>query len=409
MADNKAQPYEEYYQPQVSTEFEDVPPPPYDEQQSVQQTPASAYLPPLPPRRIANNFGDDDPSNPIHYARDPHKLIAYLVPFPKPKLKDVPPEKIPDRFLIYTPPPPPLVKPAEGEKEERLHKVQRKWQEEVREAKNYSGEAVSWKGFKSRATRGINWAISQTTSANLDFVNRLSGDVGKAEKDKHADDGVQEDATTKKTVGINEMILVYPLSMSGDPASMRVEFVNSMLRTKSKAQRDAVLATGLLPVTFAIDILATLVWPFGGLVEIDAVWAYSSIRGAKIARGTTKRLASSGDGDGAHVKDSDAQIHLDFKASPRLEILRKYLASVCHRRNSGLFPVAGPSPTETEVLEAIGWSPRQTGGESRNWEDELWEVAEVKEDFKAVMTKGSREWDKWCRAFEKDPEKALKR
>ncbi|KAF2086990.1 hypothetical protein K490DRAFT_6834, partial [Saccharata proteae CBS 121410] len=294
--------------------------------------------------------GDDDPSNPIHYTRDPHKLIAYLVPFPKPTLKDVPATQIPDRFLIYTPPPPPLAKPAEGEKEAKVHKLQRKWQEEVREAKT----------------------------------------------------------STAKTA--NEMLMIYPGNMpnGGDETAIRAEFINSMMRTKSKAQKDAVIATGLIPVSFAIDLLATLVWPFGGLVEIDSVWAYSSIRGAKIARSTTKRLNSTGtEGD---AKNAENQLKLSFTASQRLDVLHRYLVAKCHERDAKLFPTkTGPAPTETEVLEAIGWSPSQNPGAEKNWEDEQWEIAEVKEDFKEVMHKGAREWDKWCKAFEKNPEKALKK
>ena len=71
-----------------------------------------------PPQRLKQTFAvDDDPSSPVHYIRDPHKLIGYLVPFPKPKLSNVKPEDVPSRFMIYTPPPPPLQKPAEGVKE----------------------------------------------------------------------------------------------------------------------------------------------------------------------------------------------------------------------------------------------------------------------------------------------------
>lgn len=40
------------------------------------------------------------------------------------------------------------------------------------------------------------------------------------------------------------------------------------MRTKTKAQRDSMIATGLLPVAGAVDVLATLVWPFGGKIHI---------------------------------------------------------------------------------------------------------------------------------------------
>ncbi|KAF2095701.1 hypothetical protein NA57DRAFT_9302, partial [Rhizodiscina lignyota] len=339
--------------------------------------------PPLPPRRNPQNFGEDDPSNPIHYMRDPHKLIVYLIPFPKPQMKNVDASKIPDRFLIYTPPPPPLSRPKEGEKEGKFHKVQRKWQEEVREAKTSQAKTASWKGIKGKATKGIDWAMAKTTTSSLDFLNRI-----------------EHDKKQKK-----EMVLIYPSTVPGTQEELRTEFVNSMLRSKSKAQRDSVIATGLLPVGFAIDVLATFVWPFGGLAEIDSVWLYSSLRGAKVARSTTKRLTSSST-SGNHEQD---KLRLTFTPSQRLEVLRRYLAARCHEREPYIFPTAGPVPTETQVLEAIGWAPSQTGGETKNWEDEQWEISEVKEDLKSVMGKGSREWEKWCKAFEKDPEKALKK
>lgn len=365
--------------------------------------PAGLYVPPPPPRRLSANYGDDDPTNPIHYMRDPHKLVAYLVPFPKPRLSNIDTAKIPDRFLIYTPPPPPLTAPAEGEKEGKLHKVQRKWQEEVRSAKTSTAKVTSWHGVKSRVTKGIDKAMGYTTTSNLDFLGRVSGSPQPT--DKHADDGVHEGSETKKTVGVDEMVLIYPQTMGLDQRQIREEFVNTMLRTKTKAQRDAIISTGLMPVAYGIDILATLVWPFGGLGEIDTVWAYANIRGAKTARSVTKRLSSSSTSGDAE-KD---KLQLHFTPSTRLETLRKYLAAQCHKRDQKLFPGYTASPTETDVLEAIGWSPSQTGGEQKNWEDEQWEMTEVKDDLKLVMHKAAKEWDKWCRAYEKNPEKAMKK
>lgn len=292
-----------------------------------------------------------------------------------------------------------------------MHKVQRMWEEEVRSAKTSTAKTASWQGIKSKATKGISWAMSQTKSSNLEFLGRIVDDKKSpspspsGSADTHAEDGYVEDSTTHKTVGLEEIILVYPSSVHGTQEEIRTEFVNSMMRSKSKAQRDAIIATGLLPVSAAIDILATFVWPFGGLLEIDAVWAFSSIRGAKMARSTTKRLTSSNSGG----KDDESKLRLTFTPSPRLEILGKYLATRCHEQDAKLFPSHGVPPTETTVLEAIGWSPSQTGGQSKNWEDEQWEITEVKDDIKAVMTKGAREWDRWCKAFEQNPEKAMKK
>ncbi|KAJ9623062.1 hypothetical protein H2203_005994 [Taxawa tesnikishii (nom. ined.)] len=342
--------------------------------------------PPLPPR---NPSASSDLSSPIHYTRNPHKLVAYLVPFPKPRIHGVPAEA-----------------PPEGEKEDKVRKLQRKWQEEVREAKTSTAKTASWKGVKSKATRGISKAMSYTKSSNLEFLNRIGGSSDD-QSDKHAEDGHSEGEETHRTVGLEEMVLVYPQSINQSPDQLKQEFVDTMLRSKSKAQRDAVLATGLLPVSAAIDILAMVIWPFGGLLEIDSVWAYASIRGAKTSRNVTKRLTSSSH-SGKHG-DDDNTLRLTFTPSPRLELLDQYLASRCHERDSKLFPSAGVPPTETDVLEAIGWSPSQNGTGATNWEDEQWEITEVKDDLKQVMAKGAREWDKWCKTFEKDPEKAMKK
>ena len=374
----------------------------------------TGFQPPLPPRRQSAqsvNLGDDDPSSPIHYTRDPHKLIAYLVPFPKPVIKGVEPSSIPDRFLIYTPPPPPLSAPAEGEKEDKFHKLQRKWQNEVRAAKTSDAKTASWKGVKSKATKGISWAIGKTTTSNLDFVNRIPGAKSDS-KDKHSEDGVNESDTTHKTVGLEEMVLIYPSSFAASPDQVKAEFINTMMRTKSKAQRDSIIATGLLPVSAGIDLLATVVWPFGGLLEVDGVWAYSSIRGAKTVRSVTKRLTSSSHSGDAHAQTEEQEmagdkLHLRFTQSPRLEVLNRYLMSRCRDYDHRRFPSVEVAPTESEVLAAIGWAPSQTGGAQKNWEDEQWEIEEVKEDMRNTLGKASKEWDQWCKAFAKNPNKAL--
>ncbi|KAK5115100.1 hypothetical protein LTR62_001797 [Meristemomyces frigidus] len=365
----------------------------------------SSYLqaPPPPLRQRLSVDQQQDISSPIHYSRDPHRLVAYLVPFPRPTGALI--GTYPARFLIYTPPPPPLSKPNEGEKENKMHKIQRKWQDEVKEAKTSTAKTMSWKGVKSKATKGISWGMGQTKTSSLEFLNRIGAGEQAAQTDGHAEDGQNEGEQTKATVKLEEMLLVYPASMPGDSATIREEFVNTMMRSKSKAERDAIIATGLLPVAGAIDILATLVWPFGGLLEVDAVWAYSSIRGAKTSRSVTKRLTSTST-SGKHEED---KLHLNFTPSPRLEVLERYLAARCHERNGKLFDYSGTVPAETEVLEAIGWFPSSKGGAERNWEDEQWEIREVKDDLREVMGKGAKEWGKWCRGYEKAPEKALKK
>lgn len=137
--------------------------------------------------------------------------------------------------------------------------------------------------------------MSQAKSANLKFLNRIVDDrkSGGQHTGSHAEDGVSEGETTHKTVGLQEMVLIYLTTIPGTEEEIRTEFVDSMMQSKTKAQRDAVVATDLILVSFAIDVLVTVIWPFGGLLEIDSVWAYSSIRGAETVRSTTKHLTSS--------------------------------------------------------------------------------------------------------------------
>jgi hypothetical protein len=312
--------------------------------------------------------------------------------------------------LIYTPPPPPLKKPelAPGQKEDKMHLVQRKWEAELRKAKNSTEKSTSWKGIHHKMVRATNKGMSLTTSANLDFLGRAKpgtspspsrGTTPEPER-KHTDDGVEVPHEAENTVPVDEMVFIYPASMGTDEAALREEFINTLMRTKSKAQRDSVIATGLVPVGFGIDFLLVVV---GGLGEIATVWAFKSIMGAKTARSISKRLASAENNKGA-----EGQLKLTFKPSARMEVLKDYLDAECYRVEPAMFPRPGQyhiPPTETQVITAIGWSPHQSDGQTKNWEDEQWELSEVKEDFKITMHKGAKEWRKWCQGFEKDWEK----
>ncbi|RMZ76209.1 hypothetical protein DV738_g5038, partial [Chaetothyriales sp. CBS 135597] len=377
--------------------------------------PSTANFAPPPKREVAApSYAEDDPANPIHTVRDPHKLVAYIVPLPTPTLPQAPTDQVPHHFLLYTPPAPPLKKPTlkPGEKEDKVHMVQRKWQEEVRKAKTSQEKTRSFKGFQHLMVRTTNKAIGLTTSANLDFLSRAgsnpsaepaharspAGSRPTTPEQKHSDDGVEVTEESKTTVPVEEILFIYPQSMGTNEAALREEFINTLMRTKSQAQRDSVIASGLVPVGFGIDFLLVVV---GGLGEIATVWAFKSIMGAKTARSISKRLASTE----ANGKD---QLKISFQPSARVEVLKNYLEAECNRVDPAIFPRKGEfhvPPTETQVLDAIGWSPHHTGGETTNWEDEQWEVSEVKEDWKLTMTKGAKEWKKWCHKYEHDWEK----
>ncbi|RMZ87252.1 hypothetical protein DV736_g5526, partial [Chaetothyriales sp. CBS 134916] len=375
--------------------------------------PSTANFAP-PPKRNAPvpSYSEDDPGNLIHTVRDPHKLVAYIIPLPTPTLAQAPTDQVPHRFLLYTPPPPPLKKPTlkPGEKEDKVHLVQRKWQEEVRKAKTSQEKTTSFKGIHHLMVRSTNKAINLTTSANLDFLGRAgSTSLPSPSRSpatsrpttpelRHSDDGVAVPEEAKTTVPVDEILFIYPESMGTNETALREEFINTLMRTKSQAQRDSVIATGLVPIGFGIDFMLIVV---GGLGEIATVWAFKSIMGAKTARSISKRLASS-------EADGKGQLKLSFQPSSRVEPLKQYLEAECSRVDPAIFPRKGEfhvPPTEGQVLEAIGWSPHQTGGETRNWEDEQWELSEVKDDWKVTMSKGAKEWKKWCHKYEQDWEK----
>ncbi|KAL1408752.1 hypothetical protein Q8F55_005565 [Vanrija albida] len=390
-----------------------------------------------------------DDNAPDEFIRDPHKLIAYLVPLPPPARLYADEQPPPLRFLTYTPPPPPLVKAPDEDSnkaQKAMHKVQYKWQQELREAHETDAKVTSWKGFKGRLNKAIDWGMSKTTSADLDFVTRIPTDGEKVHQKKpgqsgaatpatpatpggahtpagvdpdlaptpddhhvFADDGVHESETTRATVKLDELVLIYPMTMDMTEKEIREEFVNSLMRTKSKAQRDAVIATGLLPVSVAVDTLLMFVgWVFGGLFEVDAVWAANSLRGAKTARSVTKRLASSTKSGSVH--NSDEHIQLRFIASQRAQPLQDYLLGQCLRKDVGMFarPRGVVIPTSNDVLRSIGWHNSGVYEET-NWEDEAWERHQVEADLDKTFQKSASAWDKWLKLYERNPQRALKR
>jgi hypothetical protein len=466
-------------------------------------------------------------SETLTHFREPGKLTAYLIPLPKPRLKGVNAADIPTRFVIYTPPPPPLSKPAPGEKESHWHKTQRKWQEDVRKATISNASAVTWKGVKAKATRAIGKGVSMTKTSNLEFLDRVSdGAIASAVPRSSSSSGSSTppaspsrnsiaslDAPARnshdrdvnglsangieppprspaRTASVTRSIpaftgcprsakppkhlealkLVYPPSLALSPDAVRAEFTASLLRTRARSQRDAVVASSLLPLAAAVDV--SLILTFGGLMEVSAVWAHSSIRGARTSKRVAKGLAvgeereremaEGRDGAGRQEegeevvevrgctcghhtdsfgtaavvrtakekgkeksKEKNPGIALSLAQSPHVEVLRAYLEMQCLRREFAMFPqLDGMSGdvTEEAALEAIGWKPvpraewelevEDSKGRVEKLtraEDEAWQVREAKEDLRRLMKKGAAEWVTWCKAFQKDPEAAKKK
>ncbi|KAK3721986.1 hypothetical protein LTR37_002802 [Vermiconidia calcicola] len=243
--------------------------------------------------------------------------------------------------------------------------------------------------------------MGQTKSSSLEFLNRVRFSRNQG-YNNHAAGEAHDGEQGEVAVNLEEVLFLYPSSMPGSPEQLREKFIKSILRTKSRAQRQAVIAIGLLPISAFLFVVC----PVPGIVETNAVWAFASVYGAKTSRSMSKRLTRTARSD--TEKNADT-LHLTFTPSPRLAILEKYLAARCHKCAADLFPSPGEHPTESEVLEAIGWSPSLRDGEGRDSKDEQWEISEVKNDLRSVLGKGSKEWAKWCRLYEKRPGKAIKK
>ncbi|PRP76102.1 hypothetical protein PROFUN_12907 [Planoprotostelium fungivorum] len=184
---------------------------------------------------------------------------------------------------------------------------------EAKQSKNVPGRGA-WKTTKSAAIRGISSALNATKSSGIEFLTRV---------------GDHQETSGANTVPLREMILVHPPIVN-----LRADFINDIMRTKQKATRDAIIATSLLPVAEAFDLLSTVVWPFGGALEIDAVWAISSFRGAKAARSVANRLSGSGDTLTLSFRSEGKGVSWEIPY-----ILSGYMASACHNRNPTRFPL----------------------------------------------------------------------
>lgn len=170
--------------------------------------------------------------------------------------------------MIYTPPHPHLLKP-EG-KEGKRHKAKRLIQQEVKKAKLYEGKTMCIKGLHYKAVRGCDRAIAHISNPDIQFLTRIP----------------------RKQIA--ELVLIHPeFVLAGEqrgPQDVHGEFTAHLARTKAKARKHSAISSALFIPSLVIDTLAAVIWPFGGLAEIDGVWMYASIKGYLTARSVTKRL-----------------------------------------------------------------------------------------------------------------------
>lgn len=317
--------------------------------------------------------------------------------------------------MIYTPPAPPLLKPHG--KEGKRHKAKRLAQEEVKKAKTFSGKTFSLRGLHSKTLRGADRAVSAIRNADITFFNRVP----------------------RKQ--ISELVLIHPASVleSESPDDVHREFTQQLARTRRKAAKHSIISSVLFAPAVVIDTLAAVVWPFGGLAEIDGVWMYTSLSGYLTARSVSKRLdrtpvTTSGTGEqvrlarespgeratatggsssslqtgledvdlsasgrrqmrfreeldeedeklkakNAAKNDSKKVVKVRFVPDEAMDTMSKYFQEICHKRNPKAFPSSGVPPTKTDVLASIGWQPeRRVRAPGQNESEGVWEDENV--------------------------------
>ncbi|KAK5175153.1 uncharacterized protein LTR77_000290 [Saxophila tyrrhenica] len=234
------------------------------------------------------------------------------------------------------------------------------------------------------------------------FLHRAGGNQ---ETDKNvvlAGDGHSEAEQTNEALTLEELTLVHPPSVLASVDELIDEFVRSMLETKTAAKVKAGIATGLFLVIATMDVLV-----IHGFVLLmgSAVLAYSSIKGAKDIRTLTKRVTGPSETD----KPDKGGLQLSFSASPRLAVFEKYLAAECFERSPYMFPDVGDAPEESEVLEAMGWSPSSQGDTEARLEDRRWENFRAMEDLYTEVWKATRAWTRWVNLCKRHPKLAVRK
>ncbi|KAM3078048.1 hypothetical protein ACMFMG_002650 [Clarireedia jacksonii] len=391
-------------------------------------TSTTPNAPDLPPRKPGPNQWSRGPPlrtppsgnkpNEFHYTRDSHKMIVYFIPLPKPIAA---PDDMPQRFLIYTPPAPHLLKPAEGVKEGKRSKAKRYWQQEIKKAKTYEGKTLSLKGLHSKTMRGIVWATAAIKSTDITFLNRVPRKEVQTLLLLHPPLSSSASSPTASlspsapaSLNTTPSSLTSHKSSPSPPLSLPQQFTHQILVTRHRALTHTLISSALLAPSLIIDTFAAVIWPFGGLFEIDLIWFYSCIRGYLVSRSLLRRLSpshfalpsSSTNSKTRATPPSDKELHLRFKEMENMKVLERYVAEMCHKRDPARFASAGVPPTEGEVLRAMGWESVQRG---KGWEDAQWQEREMRDDLEGVTKKGAKSWAKWCKKYEKKPEKAVKR
>ncbi|KAJ4422510.1 hypothetical protein N0V82_002844 [Gnomoniopsis sp. IMI 355080] len=382
--------------------------------------------PALPPRRpsiLSEQAPPINPNQPLTFYRSKDYVMAFMIPLPQPIRADGQRVDVPQRYMLYVPPAPDLLKPPPSSniKERKRDKCVRKWQTEVRKAKTQHRPVASFKGFYHATVRGAGYCLALIQRSELTFLARLP----------------------RKT--LRELCFVHPITERTE-GSRKFELVKEEFRrNKHVAKRDFWIGAVLLPFAEGLDIAIPI---GGGFSEVTLVWMIVTGSAWKTSSGMLQRLnftdvipnrriqdgleddyrngnANEDISEGAEAsadqvdhgrsktsrwkkeKENRPPVETTFHPSAFLDKLSHYIRATCHACDPEIFPDVGQPSTEVDVLRSIGWAPEERESEDPDG-DVAWQIQKTTDDLKVVVTKAAKTWGKFCATYVVDPEKALR-
>ncbi|KAM0755820.1 hypothetical protein T439DRAFT_320528 [Meredithblackwellia eburnea MCA 4105] len=277
--------------------------------------------------------------------------ITFIIPFPEAPSSCT--AKLPP-FLLYAPLAAALKAPEEGEKEKLTKKVERKWQEEERSAKDAVSEGNA--NWKQKGIGFVSKAASWTKNSRVEFLNR-----------------------TPSAANLKELKVIFPSSMP--PDGLQDKFTAVLKAERAAAIRNGVIATVALPFVFVFDTLTFIPGPF----ELNTLYMVASWTGASRAASISNGVSSN-------------KVAVSFLPDTRLEQIAHRLHQVCWENRKPEVPMEKPHwfhedpplvGVELAALVLALINVHLDLGACEQYERNL---ERLSQDLEDVLLKGAKEW-----------------
>lgn len=265
--------------------------------------------------------------------------VIFAIPFPKPKHEHIESKNEIPPFLIYTFPrsiyEKPGIDPLTGkkEKEKLVKKLERKWQEEVKEGreikKGLHKEAGYWKKSKGAVVRSAASTIQWMPNNVIEVLARLPPERKLGEVSViHPELGELPPWFKTKTLSTS---------------AMKKLFLDHIAKIGNKAKIRSILSGCLLPVTLAIDIL--LIIPLFAF-EVNMAYFTMQLNGSKKAR-TFANVSRKSIAGPANPGAQEENSMVKFKSNQARYFNRtiEHLYSICSSIDPIQFPIIPELPS----------------------------------------------------------------